>query len=96
MIIEDFIRNILKTIEDIYPGVIAYAYRDGNSSGTHRWWKVCVSDYSVYMYDERFRRLTEAWRTAGKVQDQQIVFCYCNTSEEILTTLLDKELMLNI
>ena len=39
MKIEKFILSILKTIESMKEGVVAYSYKTGNTPMTHVWWK---------------------------------------------------------
>ena len=92
-----FIRSILAKCESLRDGVIAYAYQDGNSIGTHVWTTVCVSDLDMYFRDHRFKSLTRAWRKAAEKQGFKLVFCYCNPKEKKLAELAERDnLVMNV
>ena len=54
MRIENFILSIVKKLEDTYPGVIAWAHKDWNAPRTYEWWCICITDFEIYMHDNRF------------------------------------------
>ena len=83
----NFILSIIKQIEHLFPGTIAYGYEDGNATGTHKWWTVCVSEYEMYMHNPRFKALSRAWHKAAIARGCKVVFCYCKPLEEILAKL---------
>ena len=92
-----YILTIIKRIETLYPNVICYAYLDGNEPMTHRWWSLCISDYNVYMNDERFKKLSSAWHKGAIAQGIKLIFFYCNPQEKKLFELADKDnLIMNI
>lgn len=98
MKIEKFILNILKKIESLKDGVIAYAHKTGNVTMTHTWWEISVSDYELYMHDKRFKALTNAWHKAALAQGYKIIFvCGWMPTEEKLAKLAEEDnLILNI
>lgn len=97
MKVETFLLNILRKIESLKEGVIAYAYLDGNEKRTHTWYCVCLNDYDMYVNDKRLKALTNAWHTAAKALGIKVVFAYCNPLEEKLETLLNSgNLFLNV
>lgn len=98
MKIEKFILNILKKIESLQDGIIAYAYKTGNVPMTHTWWEISVSNYELYMHDKRFKTLKNAWHKAALAQGHKIIFvCGCIPTEERLSKLADEDnLILNI
>lgn len=98
MKIETFILNILKKIESLQDGVIAYAYKTGNAPMTHTWWEVSVSDFDLYMNNPRFKALSKAWHKAAEAQGNKIVFvCGWIPTEEKLAKLAEEDnLILNV
>ena len=97
MKIDEFIMSIIRKIESLKEGVIAYAYKDGNENMTHTWYCVCLSDYEMYMNDKRFKALSKAWHTAGKAFGIKVIFAYCNPLEEKMGKLqYDGNLFLNV
>lgn len=84
---ENFIFAIVRKLENIYPGTIAFAYRDWNGPRTHGWWCICISDLDVYMNDKRFKVLCAAWRKAGRARGNNVVFCACTPHEKKLNQL---------
>lgn len=97
MKIEVFILKIIKKIESLQEGLIAYAYKDGNAPMTHTWWTVAVSDFEFYMHDKRFRTLTNAWHKAAEAQGQKIVFVCCSPKEDNLLKLSeDNNLIMDV
>jgi hypothetical protein len=97
MKIENFILNILRKIESLKDGMIAYAYLDGNALMSHTWYLVCLNDYEMYMNDKRLKALMNAWHKAGKALGIKVIFAYCNPSEEKLNELAEKDnLFLNV
>lgn len=88
--IDDFLISIIRKIESLKEGVIAFGYLDGNENMTHRWYCVCLNDYDMYKSDKRLIELKNAWHKAGKALGIKIVFAYCHPSEEKLEELLDK------
>lgn len=97
MKIENFVFGIVKKIEAIKDGVIAFAYKAGNSPMTHVWYEIAVSDYDFYSGDKRFKTLTSAWHKAAKAQGKEIIFV-CRTPKEKQLEKLASEgnLILNI
>lgn len=95
---EKFILNIIKKIESLKDGVIAYAYKTGNATMTYTWWEVSVSDFDLYMKDKRFKNLSNAWHKAAIVHNVRLVFvCGCFPTEERLEKLAnDDNLILNV
>lgn len=95
MKIEKFILNILKKIESLQDGVIAYAYK---TPTTYTWWEISVSDYELYAHDKRFKTLTNAWYKAAMAQGHKIIFvCGWMPTEEKLAKLAEEDnLILNI
>lgn len=95
---EKFILSVLKKIESLKDGVIAYAYKTGNATMTHTWWEVSVSDFDLYMNDKRFKNLSNAWHKAAIVHNVRLVFvCGWVPTEERLSKLADENnLILNI
>ena len=55
MKIESFILSILKKVESMKEGVVAYSYKTGNAPMTHVWWEISVSDFDLYMNDKGSR-----------------------------------------
>ncbi len=92
-----FIQGVLAKCESLRPGLIAYAYQNGNVSKTHVWTEVCVSDLDMYFHDERFRKLTQAWHKVAARMGFKLIFCYCNPKEKKLASLAEQEnLIMNI
>lgn len=98
MKIENFILSILKKVESLKDGVVAYAYKSGNVPMTYTWWEISVSDFDLYMNDKRFKSLSKAWSKAAKAQGHKIIFvCGWMPTEEKLVKLAEEEnLILNI
>lgn len=95
---ENFILNILKKIESLKEGVIAYSYKTGNESMSNIWWEVSISDYNLYMNDRRFKALSNAYHKAAKQQGFKLIFvCGWIPSENKLIDLAENDnLILNI
>ena len=95
---EKFILNIIKKIESLKDGVIAYAYKTGNATMTYTWWEVSVSDFDLYMKDKRFKNLSNACHKAAIVHNVRLVFvCGWFPTEERLEKLAnDDNLILNV
>ena len=92
MKIEKFILNILKKIENLQDGVIAYAHKTGNVPMTHIWWEISVSDYELYMHDKRFRTLKNAWYKVALAQGHKIIFvCGWIPTEQKLAKLSEED-----
>ena len=97
MRIENFILSIIRKLEEIKPGMIAYAYKDSNAPKIGFWWTICVSDFEFYMNDTRFKTLSKAWHAAIKARKEKIMFCYCSPKEKKLVTLAESDnLIMNI
>lgn len=98
MKIEDFILNILKKIEEIDEGSIAYAYKTGNAPMTEVYWEISVSNSYFYMNNKRFKTLTKAWYKSARARGEKIIFvCGWKPSEEKLVKLADENnLILNV
>lgn len=98
MKVEEFILKILKKIESLKEGVVAYAYQDSNAPKTYFWWTISVSDIELYSSDKRFKNLTNAWHKVALSKGWRIVFvCGWMPTEEKLAKLAEEEnLILNI
>lgn len=97
MRIENFILSIVRKLETIYPGTIAFAHREWNGPRTYGWWCVCISDLNIYMNDKRFKVLCSAWRKAGKARGVNVVFCACMPHEKNLNKFAEEEnLIMNV
>ncbi len=98
MKIESFILSILKKVESMKEGVIAYAYKTGNAPMTHTWWEISVSDFDLYMNDKRFKTLTNAWHKAGVAMGHKIIFVcgWIPTEEKLVKLAEENNLILNI
>ena len=98
MKIEKFILSILKKVERMKEGVVAYSYKTGKTPMTHVWWEISVSDFDLYMNDKGFKTLSNAWHKAAKVKGHKIIFvCGWMPTEEKLAKLADEDnLILNI
>jgi len=98
MKIESFILSILKKVESMKEGVVAYSYKTGNAPMTHVWWEISVSDFDLYMNDKRFKALSNAWHKAAKAKGHKIIFvCGCIPTEEKLVKLMEEDnLILNV
>lgn len=98
MNIERFLLNILKKIESLKPGVIAYSTKIGNDSGISTWYEISISDFDLYMNDKRLKVLIKAWHIAAKARGEKIIFvCGWVPTEEKLVNLMKKNnLILNI
>ena len=98
MKIESFILSILKKVENMKEGVVAYSYKTGNAPMTHVWWEISVSDFDLYMNDKRFKTLSNAWHKASKAKGHKIIFvCGWMPTEEKLVKLSDENnLILNV
>ena len=93
MKIENFILSILRKVESLKEGVIAYAYK--SESG---WWEISISDFELYMNDKRFKKLSTAWRTAAKAQKEKIIFVcgWMPTEEKLVRLSEDDNLIIDI
>lgn len=97
MKIENFVLGIIKKIETMNNGVIAFAYKAGNFPMTHVWYEIAVSDYDFYSGDKRFKTLTSAWSKAAKAQGKKIIFVCRRPIEKQLANLASEgNLILNI
>lgn len=97
MRIENFILSIVKKLENTYPGIIAFAYKDGNLPRTYVWWSICITDFEIYMHDKRFKTLTHAWHAAAKARGERIVFFCCSAKEKNLKKFAEEgNLIMNI
>lgn len=98
MKIEGLILSILKKVESMQDGLIAYAYKTGNEPMTHTWWEISVSDFEFYMHDKRFKALSSAWHEAAKAQGEKLIFvCGWKPTEEKLVKLAEEDnLILNV
>lgn len=98
MKIYDFLLNILKKIESLKNGVIAYAYKSSNATMTHTWWEISISDFDLYMNDLRFKNLSNAWHKAALVHNVRLLFvCGWTPTEKRLSKLADEDnLILNV
>ena len=91
-----FILKILKVIENLREGVVAYAYLDGNATMSFKWYTICVSDYDLYR-ESKFMSLTRAWHKSSIAHGIRVCFAYCNPSEKRLAELLNADnLIMNI
>lgn len=92
-----FIQSILAKCESMRPGVIAFAYQNGNATGTHKWIEVCVSDFDLYSQDQRFKTLRKAWYKVAEKQHIRLVFAFCSPKEKKLCELAESgNLLMNI
>ena len=98
MKIESFILSILKKVESMKEGVVAYSYKIGNAPMTHVCWEISVSDFDLYMNDKRFKTLSNAWHKAAKAKGHKIIFvCGWMPTEEKLVKLMEEDnLILNV
>lgn len=89
---ESFILSIVKKIESLKEDTVAYGYK------TDKWWEISVSDFNLYMNDERFKRLSNAWHKAAKAKGFKLIFvCGWVPSEQKLLELAESDnLILNI
>lgn len=91
MKIYKFILSIIKKIESMKQGLIAYSYFDG------RWHWICLNDFDFYMKNEKFKALSKAWHKVAKTMGIEITFAYCEPKEETLAKLADEDnLILNV
>lgn len=95
---ETFILNIIKKVESLREGLIAYGYLTGNGPMTFTYWEIAVSDYEFYMKDKRFKALCKAWYQAAKSRGFTLVFvCGWIPKEKVLLELAEKDnLILNV
>lgn len=98
MKIEKFILNILKKIESLQDGIIAYAYKSSNETFTNIWWEISISSFEVYMHNKRFKTLSRAWCKAAQLHGYKIVFvCGFMPTEVKLMRLAERDnLILNV
>lgn len=83
--------TLIKKIEALQNGIIAYAYKDTN------WWVVAVDDYNFYKDNKQFRLLAEQWRKVFKSKNVKIVYAFRAPNEKILENLLEhNSLIMNI
>lgn len=75
--------TLLKKIETIQEGIIAYSYKDEN------WWIVAVSDYDFYRSNPQFLQLKESWRKVFSGKNQKIVYVFRAANEKILENLAE-------
>lgn len=86
--------KVVKSIEQHFPGCVAWAHFDGNAPMTYTYWTVCVNDYELY-YSDEYKKLTKELRE--KYNDVRFLFCYCNPLESKLAELAEKDnLIMNI
>lgn len=93
-----FLLNIVRKIESLKDGVVAYGYLDGNSDRTNVWWQISVSDYELYMHDERFKKLAQAWRKIASKKGLKLIFCcgWVPKEEELMRLAKEDNLILNV
>ena len=93
-----FLLSILKQIESLKDGVIAYAYRTSNAPKTFRYWEVSVSDFDLYMNDNRFKQLTKEWHEEAERRGERIIFIcgWVPTEERLLKLAEEDNLVLNL
>lgn len=93
----NFISEIVKKIETLGDGLIAYAYVDGNATGTCKWWTVCINDFEMYFHDKRFKALSNAWHKAAIARGFKVTFAYCQPKEKKLIQLAEEDnLIMNV
>lgn len=91
MKIDKFIYSIIRKIESLKQGIIAYAYKDEIC-----YW-ICLNDFDFYTSDKRFRTLSDAWHKAAKALGIDITFVYCEPKEDALAKLAEEDnLFLNV
>lgn len=91
MKVDKFIFSIIRKIESMKQGMIAYAYFDKGF-----YW-ICLNDFDFYMTDKRFKALSNAWHKAGKSLGIRVTFAYCAPKEEHLVKLANEDnLFLNV
>lgn len=90
--------NIVRKIESLKDGVIAYAYRSGNATMTFQYWEVSVSDFDLYMNDKHFKMLCEAWRKAAEAKGEKLIFVcgWVPTEEKLLELANNDNLIIDI
>jgi hypothetical protein len=95
---EDFILSVIKKIETMQEGIIAYGFFTGNLDMSYTWYQINVSDYNFYMKDERFKKMSTVWHKAAKARGFLLVFVMgWYPKEQNLLELADKNnLILNI
>lgn len=94
MKVESFILSIIRKIEALREGVVAYGYKTGNSSMTHTWYEIACSDLDMYLGDERFSKLMRAWHKAAKSKGFKLIFVSCNPDEKKLVKLMEENNLL--
>ena len=94
----NFLKNILRKIEQMKEGVVAWAYFTGNAPMTNTWWEVAVSDYDLYREDKQLKSYMDAWHKVGRKRGMKIIFvCGWMPKEKKLSELAEKDnLILNI
>lgn len=95
---ESFLLSVVKKIESLKDGIISYGYLTGNIDMTYTWWQISVSDYDLYMHDERFKRLARAWHKIAESKGFKLIFvCDWIPKEEKLVKLAEEgNLILNV
>ena len=89
---ESFLLSVVKKIESLKDGIISYGCLTGNIDMTYTWWQISVSDYDLYMHDERFKRLSRAWYKAALAKGFKLIFvCGWVPSEEKLLKLAEED-----
>jgi len=93
----DFVQGIISKIESMNKSVIAFAYTNGNVTGTHKWWEICIDDYDMYSKDTRYKTLKNAWHKAARARNIKLLFCYRKPDEKMLTKLMEENsLLMNV
>ena len=90
--------NIVRKIERLKDGVVAYAYHTSNATGSFQYWEVSVSDFDLYMNDKRFKTLCEAWHKAAAAKGERVVFLcgWVPTEEKLLELVNNDNLIMDI
>lgn len=93
----NFLKAVLRKIEEMKDGVVAWAYFTGNVPMTNTWWEVAVSDYDLYQ-DRRLKSYMNAWHKIGRKRGIKIVFvCGWMPKEKKLAELAQADnLIMNI
>ena len=90
---ESFIFTLVKDTEKRW-GCLCWASRNSNSSGSNKWWDICIDDWELYTSEE-YKQWIKEWR--DKANGIGLLFCYCNPSEEKLLKLSEEgNLIMNI
>ena len=89
---EKFILGVLKKIESLSEGIIAFAYKAKNN-----WWEIAVSDFDLYSGDKRFKALSQAWHKAMNAQGKKVIFvCRTPKEKQLAKLATENNLILNL